>query len=319
MEKLVIIGSGPAGYTAAVYAARAQLSPLVYSGSQPGGQLMLTSEVENYPGFPDGLLGPELMERMRAQAAKFGARFVDEDVVSIDLRSDPFVIEGSSKKIEAQAIIYATGASAKWLGLPNEQRLRGKGVSGCAVCDGFFFKGKNVIVVGGGDSAMEDSLFLTKFAQHVTLVHRRDRFRASKIMAQRVLSNEKISVEYNTVVSDVIGDSKVEAVVLEDVLTGRRRTVQADGLFLAIGHEPNTSLLKGQIELDEKGYIKVYDETTRTNVPGFFAAGDVRDHRYRQAVTAAGDGCKAAMDAEKYLEEKAHNEATAQSIPVSKS
>lgn len=302
MEKLVIIGSGPAGYTAAIYASRANLSPIVFTGPEPGGQLTLTSEVENYPGFPEALLGPDLMDKFRSQAAKFGARIVDEQVSAVDFRSKPFRVDVAGKTFQSLSVIIATGASAKWLGLPNEQRLRGKGVSGCAVCDAYFFKGKEVVVVGGGDSAMEDSLYLTKHVSHVTLVHRRSSFRASKIMQQRVLSNPKISVVYDTVVEDVLGERKVEAVKLRNVETGEESTLKTDGVFVAIGHQPNTEIFRGQIELDDKGYIRVFDDTTRTNVPGVFAAGDVRDHVYRQAVTAAGDGCKAAMDAERYLE-----------------
>ncbi len=302
MRNLVIIGSGPAGYTAAIYAARAQLEPLVFTGSSPGGQLMLTSEVENFPGFPDGVLGPDFMDALRRQAEKFGAQIVDEEVVAVDFRVRPFKISTPSRVEEALSVIVATGASAKWLGLPGEQRLRGKGVSGCAVCDGYFFRGKEVVVVGGGDSAMEDALFLTKYASHVTVVHRRKEFRASKIMQRRVLTHPKISVILDSVVEDVVGTNKLEGVVVKNLVTGERTHLAVDGLFVAIGHEPNTKLFRGQLELDEKGYIRVYDQTTRTNIEGVFAAGDVRDPRYRQAVTAAGDGCKAAMDAEKYLE-----------------
>ncbi|MEM0321059.1 MAG: thioredoxin-disulfide reductase [Thermoprotei archaeon] len=302
MRKLVIIGSGPAGYTAAIYAARAQLEPLVFTGSSAGGQLMLTSEVENFPGFPDGILGPDLMDALRRQAEKFGAQLVDEEVVGVDFRVRPFRVWSPSRQEEALSVIVATGASAKWLGLPGEQRLMGRGVSGCAVCDGYFFRGKEVVVVGGGDSAMEDALFLTKYASHVTIIHRRKEFRASKIMQRRALTHPKISVILDSVVEDVLGSKKVEGVVVRNLVTGERTNLKVDGLFVAIGHEPNTKLFRGQLELDEKGYIRVYDQSTRTNIEGVFAAGDVRDPRYRQAVTAAGDGCKAAMDAEKYLE-----------------
>jgi len=269
---------------------------------------MLTSEVENFPGFPDGVLGPDFMDALRRQAEKFGAQIVDEEVVGVDLRVHPFKISTNSRVEEALSVIVATGASAKWLGLPGEQRLRGKGVSGCAVCDGYFFRGRDVVVVGGGDSAMEDALFLTKYASHVTIVHRRREFRASKIMQRRVLTNPKISVILDSVVEDVLGTNKLEGVVVKNLVTGERTHLAVAGLFVAIGHEPNTKLFRGQLELDEKGYIRVYDQTTRTNVEGVFAAGDVRDPRYRQAVTAAGDGCKAAMDAEKYLESLAEKE-----------
>jgi thioredoxin reductase (NADPH) len=308
MRNLVIIGSGPAGYTAAIYAARAQLEPLVFTGSSPGGQLMLTSEVENFPGFPDGVLGPDFMGALRRQAEKFGAQIVDEEVVGVDFSVHPFKISTHSRVEEALSVIVATGASAKWLGLPGEQRLRGKGVSGCAVCDGYFFRGKEVVVVGGGDSAMEDALFLTKYASHVTIVHRRREFRASKIMQRRVLTHPKINVIFDSVVEDVLGTNKLEGVVVKNLVTGERTHLAVAGLFVAIGHEPNTKLFRGQLELDEKGYIRVYDQTTRTNIEGVFAAGDVRDPRYRQAVTAAGDGCKAALDAEKYLESLAEKE-----------
>jgi len=269
---------------------------------------MLTSEVENFPGFPDGVLGPDFMDALRRQAEKFGAQIVDEEVVGVDLRVHPFKISTNSRVEEALSVIVATGASAKWLGLPGEQRLRGKGVSGCAVCDGYFFRGRDVVVVGGGDSAMEDALFLTKYASHVTIVHRRREFRASKIMQRRVLTHPKINVIFDSVVEDVVGTNKLEGVVVKNLVTGERTHLAVAGLFVAIGHEPNTKLFRGQLELDEKGYIRVYDQTTRTNVEGVFAAGDVRDPRYRQAVTAAGDGCKAAMDAEKYLESLAEKE-----------
>lgn len=309
MRKLIIIGSGAAGYTAAIYASRAQLEPLLLAGAERGGQLALTSDVENYPGFPEGILGPDLMEKFRDQAIKFGTEIVDDAATRVQLRSHPFVVEWASGREEASSVIVATGASAKWLGLPNEQRLRGKGVSGCAVCDGFFFKGKDVVVVGGGDSAMEDSLYLTKFANHVTLVHRRNEFRASKIMQERVRKSPKISIIYDSEVVDVHGASKVEGVSVKSRKTGEVRVIAAQGLFVAIGHEPNTELFRGQLELDEKGYIRTFGPTTATNIPGVFAAGDVRDFRYRQAVTAAGDGCRAALDAEKFLQELSEQEA----------
>lgn len=304
----MIIGSGPAGFTAAIYAARAQLEPLVFAGSQPGGQLTITSEVENYPGFPEGILGPDLMQKFREQATKFGAEVVDEDVEKVDLRVNPFRVWSQRGVVEALSVIIATGASAKWLGLPGEKRLLGKGVSGCAVCDGYFFKQKDVVVVGGGDSAMEDALFLTKYANSVVVVHRRTELRASKIMQQRALSNPKISFIFDSAVIDVLGEKKVEAVLIKNLKTSETRTLKVDGLFVAIGHQPNTQLVSDQLELDERGYVRVYDQSTRTSIEGVFAAGDVRDPRYRQAVTAAGDGCRAAMDAEKYLEGKIHKE-----------
>jgi thioredoxin reductase (NADPH) len=308
MRKLVIIGSGPAGFTAAIYAARAQLEPLVFAGSQPGGQLTITSEVENYPGFPDGILGPDLMQKFREQALRFGAEVVDEDVEKVDLHARPFKTWSQKGEVETLSVIIATGASAKWLGLPNEKRLLGKGVSGCAVCDGYFFKQKDVVVVGGGDSAMEDALFLSKYASSVVVVHRRNELRASKIMQQRALSNPKITFILDSTVVDVLGEKKVEAALIKNLRTGETQRLKIDGLFVAIGHQPNTQLISGQVELDEKGYVRVYDQSTRTSVEGVFAAGDVRDPRYRQAVTAAGDGCKAAMDAEKYLEGKTQKE-----------
>jgi thioredoxin reductase (NADPH) len=301
-KRLIIIGSGPAGYTAALYSARANLEPLVIAGSQSGGQLMITTDVENYPGFPEGIQGPELMERFRKQAERFGAVIIDKDVSQVDFKEHPFVvrIEGE-ESYTADAIIIATGAQARWLGLPSELRLRGRGVSACATCDAFFFKGKDVLVVGGGDTAMEESTFLTKFAKHVTVVHRRDKLRASKIMQEKAKSNPRLSFVWNSVISDVLGTDKVEAVVLENLSTGKKETVKADGLFIAIGHEPATWLFRGQIETDVNGYIKVHDGT-QTSVRGVFAAGDVVDFRYRQAVTAAGMGCQASLDAERYLE-----------------
>jgi thioredoxin reductase (NADPH) len=304
-RRLIIIGSGPAGYTAALYSARANLEPLVLAGSQSGGQLMITTDVDNYPGFPEGIQGPELMEKFRKQAEKFGATVIDKDVTEVNFRKRPFQIkvEGEEEDYTADSVIITTGAQAKWLGLSSELSLRGRGVSACATCDAFFFKGKDVIVVGGGDTAMEESTFLAKFASHITVVHRRDKLRASKIMQEKARSNPKISFVWNSIVRDVLGKDKVEAVVLENLKTGRKERIKTDGLFVAIGHEPSTSLFKGQIETDSQGYIKVHDGTL-TSVDGVFAAGDVVDFRYRQAVTAAGMGCQASLDAERYLENR---------------
>ena len=284
VEKVIIIGSGPAGYTAALYAARGEMNPLVFEGSQSGGQLMITTDVENYPGFPDGILGPELMDRFRKQAERFGARLIPAD------------------EYRAQTVIIATGASAKWLGVPGEERLTGRGVSACATCDGFFFKDKELIVVGGGDSAMEEALFLTKFASKVTIVHRRDEFRASAIMAKRALEHPKIDVIWNAVVTEILGDEEVTGVRLQDTVTGEMREMPVDGVFVAIGHKPNTEIFEGQIELDEKGYVVLTGRGTQTSVEGVFAAGDVADPVYRQAVTAAGTGCAAAIDANHALD-----------------
>ena len=300
-KRLIIIGSGPAGYTAAIYAARANLQPLVIAGVQSGGQLMITSDVENYPGFPDGIQGPELMEKFRKQAERFGAEMIDDDATSVDLRNRPFVVKVGEQTYTADCLIVSTGAQAKWVGLESEMRLRGKGVSACATCDAFFFKNRDVYVVGGGDTAMEEALFLTKFASHVTVVHRREKLRASKIMQEKARANPKISFVWDTTVKEVLGKDKVEGLVLENVLDHTTNEVKAGGLFMAIGHEPITSLFKGQLELDEKGYVKVHNYT-RTSVEGVFAAGDVHDSRYRQAVTAAGSGCQAALDAERYLD-----------------
>jgi thioredoxin reductase (NADPH) len=302
VRNVIIIGSGPAGYTAAIYAARGDLRPLVFESSvTAGGALMNTTDVENFPGFPDGIQGPELMDIMRRQAERFDVDFVDEDATAVDFRRRPFEIAAAGRTFLAESVIIATGAATNWLGHPNEQRLIGHGVSSCAPCDAYFFREKEVAVVGGGDSAMEEALFLTKFATRITIIHRRDRFRASKIMADRALRHGKIRVLWNTVVEDVIGDGSVSGLQLRDVNTGERRDFRVDGLFVAIGHHPNTDLFRGQIELDDKGYV-VLKEHTMTSVEGVFAAGDVHDSRYRQAVTAAGWGCMAAMDVEKYLE-----------------
>ncbi len=300
---VIIIGSGPAGYTAAIYAARANLRVLQFQGYNVGGQLMLTSDVENYPGFENGILGPELMEKFEAQARRFGTEMVARDVVAVDFSRRPFRItaDGVAEPYLARAVIIATGASAKWLGLPNEQRLQGRGVSACATCDGPFFRDVDLAVVGGGDTAMEEALYLTKFASKVYVVHRRDRLRASKIMQDRAFANPKIEFIWDTVVEDVLGEDAVAGVRLRNVKTGEVRDLPVGGLFVAIGHEPNTALFRGQIEMDAVGYIRQV-EHTMTSVPGVFAAGDVADHRYRQAVTAAGDGCRAAIDAERWLE-----------------
>ncbi len=300
-RKVIILGSGSAGLTAAIYAARAQLRPLVVAGSQRGGQLTLTTDVENYPGFAEGVQGPELMEIMRKQSERFEVEFIDADASAVNVRKRPFEVTAGGTTHQTQAVVIATGADTNWLGLPNEQQLIGHGVSSCAPCDAFFFRGKEVAVVGGGDSAMEEALVLTKFATKVTIIHRRDRFRASKIMAARALRHEKIKVIWNTVVDDVLGDGSVAGLRLRDVNSGALQDFRVDGLFVAIGHHPNTELFRGQVELDEKGYV-VLKKHTMTSVEGVFAAGDVHDTRYRQAVTAAGWGCMAAMDVEKYLE-----------------
>ncbi|MEO8330218.1 MAG: thioredoxin-disulfide reductase [Candidatus Nanopelagicales bacterium] len=303
VRDVIIIGSGPAGYTAAVYTARASLRPLMFEGSvTAGGALMTTTDVENYPGFADGIMGPELMEQMRKQAQRFGAEIVSDDVTSVDLTGAvKSVTTGSGSTHQARSVILAMGSGYRKLGLPNEQRLSGHGVSWCATCDGFFFRGQAIVVVGGGDSALEEATFLTKFADSVTVVHRRDSLRASKIMAERALAHEKISFAWNTEVVDVLGDEKVSAVKLRDTVTGEEREIAATGLFVAIGHDPRSELVKGQVSLDEQGYVLVNGQTTHTNLPGVFASGDLVDHTYRQAITAAGSGCAAALDAEHYL------------------
>jgi thioredoxin reductase (NADPH) len=300
-SKVVIIGSGPAGLTAAIYAARANLEPIVLAGSAPGGQLMITSDVENYPGFPDGIQGPDLMASFRAQAERFGTHIVDVDVERVDLSQRPFRIWARGVEYRGQAVIVATGASALWLGLDSETRLRGRGVSACATCDGFFFRDKEIAVVGGGDTALEEATFLTRFATKVHLLHRRDAFRGSKIMVDRAQAHPKIQIHYNTKVEEVLGDARVEGLRLSDTRTGDERVMDADGLFIAIGYRPNTGIFKDWLDVDEMGYLKVRDETG-SKVEGVFIAGDVHDHRYRQAVTAAGEGCKAAIDAERWLE-----------------
>lgn len=298
---VVIIGSGPAGYTAAIYAARANLSVLQFQGYETGGQLMQTSDVENYPGFEEGVLGPSMMEKFEAQARRFGTEMRAEDVTAFDFSQRPFTLSTDSDEYKARSVIIATGASAKWLGLPSETHLKGQGVSACATCDGFFFRGLDVAVVGGGDTAIEEATFLTRYANHVTVIHRRNSLRASKIMQDRALKNPKINFIWNSEVVEVFGDPSVNRLRLRNVQTGEENDLAVQGLFVAIGHKPNTDLFKGVLNTDEAGYL-VPAEHTMTNIPGIFAAGDVTDHRYRQAVTAAGDGCRAAIDAERWLE-----------------
>ena len=305
IRNVIIIGGGPAGYTAALYAARADLNPLVIEGFSWGGQLMITSDVENYPGFKDGILGPELMQEFRAQAERFGAEFLTDDVTRVDFSEQPFRIYVGNDEYLGQTVVVATGASARQLGLESEQRLQGRGVTYCAVCDAAFYRDKEVLVVGGGDSAMEEALFLTKFARKVTIVHRRDEFRASPIMVDRAQANEKIEFVTNAVVEDVVGDERsINAVRLRSTVDDTTWELPADGLFVAIGHDPNTDLFADQLDHDEAGYLVTEPGSTRTNIPGVFAVGDVVDHTYRQAVTAAGSGCMGALDAERYLSEQ---------------
>jgi thioredoxin reductase (NADPH) len=301
MERVLIIGSGPAGLTAAIYAARANLQPLVLAGGLYGGQLMLTTEVENYPGFPEGILGPDLMIKFREQAERFGARVENVDATSVDFSRRPFVVRTTDEEYHAKTVIVATGASARWLDIPGEEKLRGRGVSTCATCDGAFFREKHIVVVGGGDSAMEEALFLTRFGRKVTVIHRREGLRASKIMAARSRSHPKIDFIWNTVVDEVLGETHMTGLKLRNVHDNSVMEYEADALFIAIGHTPNTGIFKGQLDLDEMGYIMSPDGT-ETNIDGVFVAGDVNDIRYKQAITAAGAGCRAAMDAERYLE-----------------
>jgi thioredoxin reductase (NADPH) len=301
-EKIVIIGSGPAGYTAAIYAARATLQPLLVEGFQPGGQLTITSEVENYPGFPDGVMGPALMEEMKKQATRFGTRFVAGEVTRVDLTKRPFRLWVEQDELTADAVVVATGASAKWLNIPSEKQYQGRGVSACATCDGFFFRNVEVAVVGGGDTAIEEATFLTKFASKVHLIHRRAELRASKIMQRRALENPKITMVWNSAVEEVLGDGKaVTGLRLKSTTGGPSRELKVQGLFMGIGHEPNTALFKGQLDMNEVGYLTVKPPSTATSVPGVFACGDVADPNYRQAISAAGTGCMAAIDAERFL------------------
>ena len=300
---VIIIGSGPAGYTAGVYTSRARLSVLIISGTLPGGQLMTTSEVENYPGFPTGIFGPELMMNMRQQAERFGTAIVDDEVIQVDFKKRPFTITTHAETYTADAVIVCTGASPRKIGIEGEQKFGGRGVSYCATCDGPFFRGEDIVVVGGGDTAVEEATFLTKFGKSVRIVHRRDSLRASKIMAEKALVNPKIKFAWNSVVTDITGDKKVSAVTIKDTNSGKETKISAGGIFVAIGHEPNTAVFKGHLELDDKGYMVLKDHT-RTSVEGVFAAGDVHDHRYRQAVTAAGFGCMAAIDVERWLSDQ---------------
>ncbi|WP_416062308.1 thioredoxin-disulfide reductase [Rhodococcus indonesiensis] len=303
IHDLVIVGSGPAGYTAGIYAARAELKPLLFEGTQFGGALMTTTEVENFPGFREGIMGPDLMDQMREQALRFGADIRTEDVDELDLTGDVKKVVANGQTYQARAVILAMGAAARYLGIPGEEQLLGRGVSACATCDGFFFRDQDIAVVGGGDSAMEEATFLTRFARSVTLVHRREEFRASKIMLDRARANEKIRIVTNAKPVEVLGDTSVTGLVLEDTVTGERSTLPVTGMFVAIGHDPRSELVRGQVDVDDAGYVKVQQPTTATNLPGVFAAGDLVDHLYRQAITAAGTGCSASLDAERWLAE----------------
>ncbi len=309
MEKLVIVGSGPAGLTASIYAARGGLNPLVVAGRAAGGQLMLTTDVDDFPGFPDGIQGPELMTKMRAQAERFATRFINEDVVSVDFSKQPYLIQTETQQIKTQTVIIATGASAMWLGIPSEQKLIGRGVSACAVCDGFFFKGKNIIVVGGGDTAMREAQHLSKIAGKLYVVHRRDQFRAQKALVDLVKSKPNVEILFNKVIEEVLGEDMVKGVKLKDTVSGQVSEMPIDAVFIAIGHKPSTDFLKGHLDLDEKGYVKVRDEVL-SSVPGIFIAGDVSDFKYRQAVTAAGAGTKATFEVEHYLENQSVTDKT---------
>jgi len=303
IENVVILGTGPAGLTAAVYAARANLKPLCVEGTQPGGQLTITTEVENFPGFPHGIQGPELMDNFRKQAERFGTRFKQGDVQKVDLTQKPYTLSlADGSEVKTKTLIICTGASAKLLGLPAEKKLMGKGVSACATCDGFFFRNQDIAVVGGGDTAMEEANFLTRFAKSVTLIHRRDTFRASKVMQDRVLANPKVKVIYDTGVEEILGENEVVGLKLKNLKTGAISELPVTGFFVAIGHQPNTKLFNGQLDMDDTGYLKVQAGSTKTKIPGVFAAGDVADHYYRQAITAAGTGCMASLDAERYLD-----------------
>ncbi|WP_345366279.1 thioredoxin-disulfide reductase [Actinoallomurus liliacearum] len=313
VRNVIIIGSGPAGYSAAIYAARGDLRPLVFEGSvTAGGALMNTTDVENFPGFPDGIVGPDLMDNLRKQAERFGAELVADDVTEVDLKATPKVVKVGDETHLAKAVVIATGSKYRELGLPKEKQLSGRGVSWCATCDGFFFRDKDIAVVGGGDSAMEEAIFLTRFARSVTIIHRRDKLRASRIMQDRAFANEKIKFAWNSEVAEILGDEKLTGVKLRDVDTGEERTLELSGLFIAIGHEPRTELFADQLELDEEEYLRVAAPTTHTNIPGVFGAGDVVDHRYRQAITAAGTGAAAAIDAERWLQDEGLAELTPQ-------
>jgi thioredoxin reductase (NADPH) len=319
VRDVIIIGSGPAGYTAAIYAARANLLPLVLEGSvTAGGALMNTTDVENFPGFPEGVMGPDLMDHLRRQAERFGAELVTDDVTSVELVGDVKVVtDGSGNVHRARTVILAMGSGYRELGLPDEKRLSGHGVSWCATCDGFFFRGQHIVVVGGGDTALEEATFLTRFAETVTVVHRRDSLRASKVMQDRAFANEKISFAWNSEVAAIHGADKVAGLTLRDTVTGEEREIEATGLFVAIGHDPRSELLPGQVDLDDEGYVLVEGRTQRTNLPGVFACGDLVDHVYRQAVTAAGTGCAAALDAERYLADLDHDAQASAAVPVS--
>ena len=308
LHKVIIIGSGPSGYTAALYNARANLEPILFTGLEQGGQLMMTTDVENYPGFPEGLLGPDMMDKFKQQAERFGTVIIPKHITKVDFSERPYKLWAEDELYQAESVIISTGATAKWLGIPSEEEYKGYGVSACATCDGFFFRDKEVIVIGGGDSAMEEATFLTKFAKKVYIVHRRDSFRASKIMQERALGNPKIEAIWNSTVDEILGtqapEKKVTGVRLKNINTGETKEMPIDGIFLGIGHKPNTDIFKDWLDMDELGYINVQPFSTKTKIPGIFAAGDVTDRTYRQAITAAGMGCMAAIDAEKYIEEK---------------